>query len=324
MTSYHAMHQRVADAFAASSFLFPPEELYAPINYALENGGKRLRPVLSLMTCEMFGGDPAKIIHPAMGLEIFHNFTLLHDDIMDNADLRRGRPTVHRRWDTNTAILSGDTMFVIAYEYVAKTDPALLPGVLALFNDTARKVCEGQQYDMNFETRREVSIADYIDMIRLKTAVLIACSMKLGAIIAGASPYDSEQVYKAGTELGLAFQLQDDYLDAFGDVSKFGKSIGGDISARKKTFLYLKAFEIARGDRLIQLTNLMTDSLMPEAERIEKTIEIYLDLKIDDLTRNEISRHHQNAVELLQNLTIGKTRTSEIVNLMNSLLHREN
>ena len=324
MMTFRSLQQRVSEAFNSHTFLSPPEELYAPISYTLENGGKRLRPVLVLMSCDMFDGDIEEAIAPAMGLEIFHNFTLLHDDVMDHAPLRRGRPTVHQKWDINTAILSGDTMFVIAYEYVAKTDPRLLPLVMALFNDTARKVCEGQQYDMIFETRKEVSIAEYITMIRLKTAVLIACSLKLGAIIAGASKEDTAAVYEAGIELGIAFQLQDDYLDAFGDVDKFGKAIGGDISSNKKTFLYLKAFESARGDDLIRLTNFFSDSDLTETEKIAKIISLYRDLHVDEATQTEIKAHHANALRLLESLSVEKNKIRELSDLMNALLIREN
>ncbi|MEI7982215.1 MAG: polyprenyl synthetase family protein [Bacteroidota bacterium] len=251
MHSLESIQQRISTAFSSAQFLNEPVKLYEPITYTLGQGGKRIRPVLVLLACDLFGGDPEKAVFPAMGLEIFHNFTLLHDDIMDNAPLRRGQETVHKKWNDNTAILSGDTMFVLAYEYVAKTDPALLPEVLRLFNDTARKVCEGQQYDMNFETQSNVTIEKYMMMIRLKTAVLIACSLKLGAIIALADPAEAENIYHFGMELGLAFQLQDDYLDAFGDTTVFGKEIGGDIITNKKTFLFLKAFEVARADDLI-------------------------------------------------------------------------
>jgi geranylgeranyl diphosphate synthase type II len=254
MYSLDFIQQRISSAFADARFLHEPIKLYEPISYTLDQGGKRIRPVLVLLACDLFGGDIEKAVFPAMGLEIFHNFTLLHDDIMDNAPLRRGQETVHKKWNDNTAILSGDTMFVLAYEYVAKTDAALLPEVLRLFNDTARKVCEGQQYDMNFETQEKVTIEQYKMMIRLKTAVLIACSLKLGAIIARAEPAEANKLYDFGIELGLAFQLQDDYLDTFGDVAIFGKEIGGDIITHKKTFLFLKAIEVDRGDELAHLT----------------------------------------------------------------------
>lgn len=275
-----------------------------------------------LMATDLFGGDVEKALYPAMGLEIFHNFTLLHDDIMDQAPLRRGRPTVHSRWDINTAILSGDTMFVIAYEYVAKTEPALLPSVLDLFNDTARKVCEGQQYDMNYETMQVVTIDDYLMMIRLKTAVLIACSLKLGAIIAGASTTDAEIIYDAGIELGLAFQLQDDYLDAFGDVSVFGKTIGGDISTNKKTFLYLKALEVAR-DNDLESFRLLTDPAEAPSGKVDRTIALYRKLNIDRITAMEVESHHNKAMEILKRLSVDPEQSSELIKIMNKMLARD-
>jgi geranylgeranyl diphosphate synthase type II len=300
-----------------------PVQLYEPIAYTLDFGGKRLRPALVLMACDFFGGDIDKAVFPAMGVEIFHNFTLLHDDIMDHALLRRGRETVHQKWDANAAILSGDTMFVIAYEYVAKTDPGLLPQVLNLFNDTARNVCEGQQYDMNFETQNNVTITDYMRMIRLKTAVLIACSLKLGALLANADQVHAEKIYEFGIELGLAFQLQDDFLDAFGDPKKFGKTIGGDIAAYKKTFLFLKALELARGDALIKLTNYFFDKEINGEQKIAEIIAIYKQLKVDEITRIQIEHHHQKALEILQSLPFEAEMTAEMIGLMQEMLGRE-
>ncbi len=319
---YHKLQQRITSAFESSTFIFPPQQLYKPIHYTLEQGGKRIRPLLVLMATDLFGGDVEKSLYPAMGLEIFHNFTLLHDDIMDQAPLRRGKPTVHSRWDINTAILSGDTMFVIAYEYVAKTEPALLPSVLDLFNDTARKVCEGQQYDMNYETMQVVTIDDYLMMIRLKTAVLIACSLKLGAIIAGASTIDAEIIYDAGIELGLAFQLQDDYLDAFGDVSVFGKTIGGDISTNKKTFLYLKALEVAR-DNDLESFRLLTDPAEAPSGKVDRTIALYRKLNIDRITAMEVESHHNKAMEILKRLSVDPEQSSELIKIMNKMLARD-
>jgi geranylgeranyl diphosphate synthase, type II len=323
MHSIKSLHNRISEAFSDAKFTQDPLQLYQPIAYTLELGGKRLRPLLVLMSCDIFGGDIETAIYPAMGVEIFHNFTLLHDDIMDNAPLRRGMKTVHEKWDINTAILSGDTMFVIAYEHVAKTDPALLPEVLNLFNDTARKVCEGQQYDMNFETQPGVSIADYMTMIRLKTAVLIACSLKLGAVLAHAGQADAEKIYDLGIELGLAFQLQDDFLDAFGDTSKFGKAIGGDIATNKKTFLLLKAFELAKGDTLIKLTNYYFDREIDRQEKTEGILEIYRKLEIDRITRLEIEAHHQKSMEILASFNFDPAITTELEELMQEMLGRE-
>lgn len=323
MHSLKALHQRISESFSEAGFTQDPLQLYQPIAYTLDRGGKRLRPLLVLMSCEIFGGDITNAIYPAMGLEIFHNFTLLHDDIMDNAPLRRGTPTVHKKWDINTAILSGDTMFVLAYEYVAKTDPSLLPQVLDLFNDTARKVCEGQQYDMIFESQANVTIPDYLMMIRLKTAVLIACSLKLGAILARAEKADAGKIYDLGIELGLAFQLQDDFLDAFGDTKKFGKAIGGDIVTNKKTFLFLKAFELAKDDTLIRLTNYICDREIGREQKIEGIVNIYRDLHIDDITRTEIERHHAKAMDILHSFRFSPSVTGEMTGLMQEMLGRE-
>ena len=323
MHTLKELQHRISEAFGDTRFIHQPTHLYEPIAYTLDQGGKRLRPVLVLLSCELFGGNIEEAVYPAMGLEIFHNFTLLHDDIMDHAPLRRGKETVHQKWDVNTAILSGDTMFVIAYEFVAKTNPRLLPQVLDLFNDTARKVCEGQQYDMNFETQTEVSIDDYMMMIRLKTAVLIACSLKLGAIIAGADPAAADKIYAAGIELGLAFQLQDDFLDAFGDVVKFGKTIGGDITTNKKTYLFLKAFELAQEQTQQDLSDLFFGTGNDPDKKISGIIEIYKLLHIDEITRREIEKHHSKALEILTSFNFSKTSAGELHTLMDEMLCRE-
>lgn len=323
MRHLQEIQEIIQHAFGETYFHQEPSRLYEPIDYTLAQGGKRLRPALVLLSCELFGGDIYKALSPAMGLEIFHNFTLLHDDIMDHAPLRRGKETVHQKWDINTAILSGDTMFVIAYEFVAKTDPSLLPEVLVLFNDTARKVCEGQQYDMNYESQDIVSIEDYMTMIRLKTAVLIACSLKLGAIIAGANTEASEKIYEAGIELGLAFQLQDDFLDAFGDESKFGKSIGNDIATNKKTFLYLKAKELASGEQLSGILDFENNPNYPVNEKIKGILEIYRELGIDVITRKKIEKHHQRALEILDAFSFADDAALPLKSLMNEMLARE-
>jgi geranylgeranyl diphosphate synthase, type II len=323
MHSLISLRKRIDRAFAESAFMHEPAALYEPIAYTLDQGGKRLRPVLVLLSCDLFGGDIEKAVFPAMGIEIFHNFTLLHDDIMDNAPLRRGFETVHKKWSANTAILSGDTMFVIAYEHVAKTDPLFLPRVLDLFNDTARKVCEGQQYDMAFETKPDVTVPDYLHMIRLKTAVLIACGLKLGAILADAGITDASRIYEFGVELGMAFQLRDDYLDAFGDTGKFGKEIGGDIATNKKTYLYLKAFELATGHTRIRLTNLFAGTEMPLEQKTSGILQIYRELEIDRITRTAIERYHHNALRILDSFGFESARSGELISLMNDMLVRE-
>jgi len=323
MHSADYLMNKIQDAFPEGKFLGVPIELYDPIEYTLSQGGKRLRPVLVLLSCEMFGGNPDEAMPPAIGVEIFHNFTLLHDDIMDQAPLRRGIQTVYKKWDSNVAILSGDTMFVMAYEYVCRVTPPKLPNVLATFNDTARKVCEGQQYDMNFETQEKVNLDDYFMMIQLKTAVLIACCVKVGAIMAGASAQDAENIYKFGENLGMAFQLQDDLLDAFGDTSKFGKEIGGDIVTNKKTFLYLKAFELANGETLDELTNLFQQQQIDPYHKILRIKEIYHALGIDIITQQIIEDYHRKAIDYLELISVDDERKSGLRKLANEMIHRE-
>jgi len=313
----------IASAFHTANFSFEPPSLYDPINYMMELGGKRLRPLLTLMSCDMFGGNVRETLAPAMGLELFHNFTLLHDDIMDLAPLRRGKETVFKKWNTNSAILSGDTLFVMAYDYVTKTTPALLPQVLALFNDTARKVCEGQQYDMDYEHKKDVSIDDYILMIKLKTAVLISCSLKLGAIIARASDEEARLIYTFGEYLGLAFQLQDDYLDVFGEVNKFGKEIGNDIVTNKKTFLYLKAFELAGGITLDVLKSHFGNKDVSATEKVKSITEIYRELKIDQLTRELIDSYYARALETIALINIPNEKKQVLLEVAGQMVDRD-
>jgi len=237
-----------------------PASLYSPINYILTLGGKRLRPVLTLMTAEIFNSDHKVALDAALSIEVFHNFSLVHDDIMDDAPLRRGKETVHEKWDLNTGILSGDAMLIMAYQLFENYKPDIFLDLAKLFSKTALEVCEGQQYDVDFETRDNVKTSDYLKMITYKTAVLLGASMKMGAIIARASKEDQDKIYDFGKYLGIAFQLQDDYLDAFGDEIKFGKKIGGDILENKKTYLYLKAIEFLSEDKKNQLLGLYTNN----------------------------------------------------------------
>lgn len=267
-----------------------PIELYEPIGYALESGGKRVRPQLVLMACQLFDNEPTKAISAALAVEIFHNFTLLHDDIMDHADVRRGRPTVHRKWDENTAILSGDAMMIAAYEQLAKLPSEKLAAILPLFNKTALEVCEGQQYDINFEKGADVALNDYIEMIRLKTAVLLACALKMGAIVGGASQTDAQALYDFGINIGLAFQLRDDFLDTFGDQATFGKRIGGDILCDKKTFLRIKAEELANAHQLETLHQIEWPS---DEAKIAAVTQVYRELNVDKLCEDEIVRYQQ-------------------------------
>src|SRR5476651_2411466 len=245
----------ISKAVDALKFPESPAELYEPISYILDLGGKRLRPSLLLMACDLFGGDVNKAIEPALAIEVFHNFTLMHDDIMDKAPLRRGKKTVHEKWNANVAILSGDAMMVEANKLMMKVDDPILRRVMDVFNETATGVCEGQQIDMSFEQRNNVLIDEYLNMIRLKTAVLLGGTLKIGAIIGGASLNDAQLLYSFGVNLGIAFQLQDDILDVYGDPEKFGKQVGGDILSNKKTYLLIKALELAKDDHLQQLNH---------------------------------------------------------------------
>lgn len=305
------------------NFNSQPSELYDPINYILELGGKRLRPALCLLACDMFGGDIQHALNPALGIEIFHNFTLLHDDIMDEAPIRRGKPTVHIKWNPNVAILSGDTMMALAYEYIMKAPKDSIQEVFSVFNKTAIEVCEGQQFDMNFEKQHDVSIPDYINMIRLKTAVLLAGSLKIGAIIAGANKKDAENLYLFGENLGIAFQLKDDLLDAFSDEEKFGKKTGGDIITNKKTFLYLKAFELAVGKTKETLQDYFDEELADPAQKITGVKKIYQELGIDKATNKEIDKYFNHALEYLNKVDLPQEKKSELLKFADQLKQRD-
>ena len=281
----------IEDAIAGLSYDEGPQGLFAPVRYTLEGGGKRLRPLLLLSTCEALGGDPDKAISQAVGLEMFHNFTLLHDDVMDNAEVRRGRPTVHRRWNPSVAILSGDAMLTMATELVCKDSGAHLREVLDLFNRTAMEVYGGQQLDMEFENRRDVSVKEYVEMIRLKTSVLLACACKLGAIMAGASEKDADAMYSYGEKLGLAFQLQDDNLDTYGDPALFGKEIGGDIINEKKTWLFITALQ-ERGE---QLSAILSQKLDP-SDRVAAFIDIYDSINLGERCNGLIAQYLDKAL----------------------------
>ncbi|MCX6252179.1 MAG: polyprenyl synthetase family protein [Bacteroidetes bacterium] len=300
-----------------------PGELYLPISYTLSFGGKRIRPLLVLMGCDLYGGDVEKALDLAAGVEIFHNFTLLHDDIMDHAPVRRGKETVYKKWNTNIAILSGDTMFAIAYEYISHADPAVLPELLRTFTQTARQVCEGQQYDMNFETLENVTIRDYLEMIRLKTGVLIAASLKIGAIAAGAGMKEQENIYSFGENLGIAFQLQDDLLDTFGNGEKLGKEIGGDIVSNKKTFLYIKAMEAANEIQRKELRDHYSKRMDDPSDKIRKVKEIFSSLKIEENTKTEISRYYLNAIYFLDLLAAEEKKKNELRQMASGLLNRD-
>ncbi len=322
MYSIDILQNRIKEEITSLNFSTDPVELYEPINYTLSLGGKRLRPVLTLMACNLFGSEIEKAINAALGLEIFHNFTLLHDDIMDKSPIRRGQATVYKKWNTNIAILSGDTMFALAYEYIAKTDDKLLK-VLNVFTQTAKQVCEGQQYDMNFETASKVEIADYINMIRLKTAVLIGACLKIGAICGGATEKDADNIYQFGQNIGLAFQLKDDLLDVFADEEKFGKKTGNDIVTNKKTYLYLKAFELANDEQNKILNCYFNDMPHNEVDKVKAVKEIYNQLNIKELTEAEMKSFYGKAMQNLQDVDVKDNRKTELKSFADNLFYRE-
>ena len=293
-----------------------PSNLYLPIEYSMSVGGKRIRPVLCLMACNLFTDQIDKATKPAVGLETFHNFTLLHDDIMDKADLRRNQPTVHKKWDENTAILSGDAMIIEAYEYFLQLSPNLLSTTLKAFNQTALEVCEGQQYDMDFENRSDVKEEEYIEMIRLKTAVLLAASLKIGALVGDADQSDADHLYQFGINMGLGFQLQDDYLDTFGNEATFGKRIGGDIAENKKTFLLINSIEKAP-ELILPLLE-----IKDENEKINKVTAAYEKLGIDKLSQDKILEYYKKALDSLSKVNVDEDKKEMLLGFLNKLKER--
>lgn len=285
-----------------------PDELYEPITYILGLGGKRIRPVLTLMACNLFKEDVNDAINPALAVEIFHNFTLLHDDIMDKAPMRRNNPTVHQKWNENIAILSGDAMNIIAYQYLCRTKAEYIPELVNIFSQVAIEICEGQQFDMNFETRKDVKLDEYIGMIRLKTAVLLATALKIGAICGNAENDSKEKLYNFGLNIGLAFQIQDDLLDAFGTEAEFGKNIGGDIVSCKKTFLYLKALEIASGNQKSELEQLYNSTSMERNVKIEKVLKKFKELNVPGIAAEMVANYTSLAMRALDEVKTEKPK----------------
>lgn len=298
-----------------------PQGLYEPVRYILDLGGKRMRPILSMMACEMFSGEYKGAINAAMGVEIFHNFTLIHDDIMDEAPLRRGKETVHKKWNSNVGLLSGDILMIESYKRLAAHAPAILPKLLKLYNITAIEVCEGQQMDMDFETSDDVSIDNYINMIRLKTAVLLGCSLQLGAIVGDASDKDAQDIYDFGTNLGIAFQLQDDILDVYADQSKFGKQVGGDILCNKKTFLLLTALEEANTEQTEKLQALFTET-NPE-RKVKGVKAIYAELGIKEAAEAKMSEYYTLAMTKLESIQIDTDKKQPLRAIAMYLMGRE-
>jgi len=302
--------------------ILEPKELYEPMWYALSNGGKRLRPVFVLLGCQLFSDDIGKAILPAVGIEMFHNFTLLHDDIMDHASMRRNLPTVHVKWDLNRGILSGDALAIQANIFISSCEKDVLPDVLEVFNTTGLQVCEGQQYDINFEQMAEVSVAQYMNMIRLKTAVLIAGSLQIGAIIGGAKPEWAKRIYDMGIGIGMAFQLQDDYLDAFGDPVTFGKNIGTDILTNKKTYLLIKAQELGNPEHLETLRNYYSSNDFDPVEKVQKVKKVFTDLHIDQEIIGKVHDYSNLALEILKELPVSLERKDELNKFTCNLMDR--
>ncbi len=313
----------IEDALRAYPFGGEPAELYEPIRYVLSLGGKRIRPVLTLMSCEMFDADYEKALFPALGIEVFHNFTLLHDDIMDKAPLRRGQATVHTKWNENIAILSGDVMLVRAYELFAKTNDKYLRTVLQKFNKCAAEVCEGQQYDMNYETEQRIAEEDYLEMIRLKTAVLLATAIEIGAVVGGADEATSSALYDFGINIGLGFQLKDDLLDVYGDSEKFGKRSGGDIIANKKTWLLIKALEKAEGAELRELNKWLDVREFDNKEKVSAVMKIYDNLGVKYLCEFKMNSYFSKAKTIFDSLDLPEEKKIPLRELTQKLMDRQ-
>ena len=299
-----------------------PQSLYDPIRYVLSIGGKRIRPVLMLMAYNLYKDNPESILMPACGLETYHNYTLLHDDLMDKADLRRGHETVHKRWNANTAILSGDSMLVLAYQRIAQVPKEKLAGVLDCFTETALEIGEGQEYDMAFETRSDVREEEYTEMIRLKTSVLLACATKIGAILAVAPEEDVTTLYKFGEQLGLAFQLQDDLLDVYGDPKVFGKAVGGDIASNKKTYMLINAYNRANEKQRKELTKWIEAPTFNREVKVAAVTRLYDEIGIRQLCEEKINYYFQQAAQCLEKVNVPEERKQALREYMDELLHR--
>ena len=313
----------IHEMFANLKFTQEPSGLYDPLRYMIEIGGKRIRPRLCLTAYALYKDSfSEEILSPAAAIEVFHSFTLIHDDIMDKADVRRGVPTVYRKWNENTAILSGDVMSIESYRMIAKAPASALPAVLALFSDTAAQVCEGQQYDMDFEDLPQVPMADYLKMIGLKTAVLIACSAKMGALIAGASAEDADLLYNFGYDLGLAFQIADDWLDTYGDPAVFGKAIGGDIVNNKKSWLLTRALEKAGTERFADALAMPVSTDAEKEAKITAVKKLYEELGIEQEAKEEIRRFHYQAMGYVEKLNLGKIKSEMLHRYADMLLGR--
>jgi geranylgeranyl diphosphate synthase type II len=323
MYSYSQCFDIIERELSQISLANKPKELFEPIRYALSIGGKRIRPCLALMAHSLFSDTIETVIKPAMGLEVFHNFTLLHDDIMDKAELRRNHQTVHMKWNQNTAILSGDAMMILAYDLISDTAVKVLPDILTLFGQTALEVCEGQQLDMNFERSEYISEAEYLEMIRLKTAVLLGASMALGGITGGTSKENIDRLYNVGLYTGMAFQLQDDYMDVFANEKSFGKKIGGDIHANKKTYLMISALNSSDQQQIDLLKTWLRKEDFTSEEKIKAVTQIYLKLEVDKKCRELAGKYFNMGIDQLSQLTIEQTRIAELKSFLLSIKDRK-
>lgn len=300
-----------------------PESLYEPIKYVLSMGGKRIRPTLMLLAYNLYKENPEDILMNACALETYHNYTLLHDDLMDNADMRRGHLTVHKKWNDNTAILSGDSMLVLAFQRMMQCDTKHLKDILDLFTVTALEIGEGQQYDMEFETRNDVKEEEYIEMIRLKTSVLLACALKIGAILADASTEDADNLYKFGEQIGLAFQLQDDYLDVYGDSKVFGKEIGGDITSNKKTYMLINAFNKANDAQRKELTRWVSARDFDRNEKVDAVTRLYNEIGIDQLAQDKIAYYFAQSKKFLDAVNVSEEKKEELRKYAQKMMKRQ-
>ena len=323
MLKFEEYVEAVSQAIAAIEYPTSPAALYSPIAYTMDLGGKRLRPVLTLMACDAFGGDYRRAMNQAIGIELYHNFTLLHDDVMDKADVRRGKPTVHVRWNDNTAILSGDAMLTMAGQYVARTDARHIAAAIELFNTTAMEVYEGQQYDMDFESRFSVSENEYIEMIRLKTSVLLGCACKMGAIIADASADDAAMIYDYGMNLGVAFQLQDDILDVYGDPATFGKEIGGDIMNNKKTFMLINAINRANDNEREELKYWINAENPDRNAKVAAVTGLYSHLGVREIAEQAMNDYNDRALVIIARSKLSDEAKRSFHDFANMLMHRK-
>lgn len=322
MYNWEQIRDEVNRFIASIKFEREPLELYKPIRYTIEQSGKRVRPVLCLMAYNLYKEDITEALYPAVAMETYHNYTLIHDDVMDRADIRRGKPTVCAKWGDTAAILSGDTMLLLAYEFIAHAAPEKLPAMLALFTETAKEVSDGQQYDLEFENRGDVTEAEYMEMIRLKTSVLIAASLKMGGLVAGASESDLQNLYAYGETMGLAFQLQDDMLDVYGDAALFGKKIGGDIRCNKKTFLLIKAMETASPEQRAQMNAWMENAACDPDEKVAFFTDMYNKLGIKEICENRIAELFAKCDAYIENLSVDDARKANLKQFADSLLNR--